>query len=221
MKLKKRGQSFMDIIEKPILCKACFQKFYPSFYRKVMEREILLCDECLKGVEMLLEEEKFFDSKVLFLSTYQGKIKKWLKYYKEYYDVALAPCFLSPFYLFLKMYSSHYTFVPCPSTKKKNEERGFKALSLILESQGFPVLDCLIKGEEEEQKSKKYLSRFSSQKITLDETVDLSATKGIILFDDVMTTGETFRQSYECLKKCYSKKIKGVILAKNTHKNTL
>lgn len=63
----------MDIIEKPILCKACFQKFYPSFYRKVMEREILLCDECLKGVEMLLEEEKFFDSKVLFLSTYQGE----------------------------------------------------------------------------------------------------------------------------------------------------
>jgi len=42
-----------------------------------MEREILLCDECLKGVEMLLEEEKFFDSKVLFLSTYQGKIKEW------------------------------------------------------------------------------------------------------------------------------------------------
>lgn len=205
----------MDIIEKPIVCRSCLKPFYPGEYRKLMEKEIILCEECLQGVEVLLKKEKFHGVEILYLSTYSKKIKEWLKYYKEYRDVALAPCFLAPFRLSLKCFAFSSVFVPCPSTKKREQERGFSTLSLMLESQGFPVLNCLAKEKEEEQKGKRFLQRFDSQSIVLEDSKCFEGISQIVLFDDVMTTGETFYQSYLCLRKYYSGKIKGVILAKN------
>ena len=68
----------LDITRKPICCRACFKDFNPSFARLLLEKEPLLCDECISNIKKELVIKDTFGIKTIFLSTYDGIMKNWL-----------------------------------------------------------------------------------------------------------------------------------------------
>lgn len=196
-------------------CLACMEKFSPPPIRNFLEKKPILCDTCLEGVDSLIQEKTFAGTKILFLSGYSGNMKKWLLQYKEGLDVALSPCFLSPYLLLLRTYYFRSVFVPLPSSEKKNQERGFVHLEEILRSANLPFLSVLAKEEETEQKELGPSGRRDGKKMRLLPGTSSLSGKHIVLFDDVLTTGETFRKALALLKTLPVASIRGLVLMDN------
>lgn len=205
----------MNTIENQDYCKSCFKDLRLPPFRKLIENYPLLCDECISQINMKSEVRKIGGISVIFLSDYDGILKTWLMNYKEYGDIELAPCFLYCFLPLLHLFFRDYTFVPCPSSQKRIEKRGFDHLSEMLKASHLPYRLLLCQKTTVEQKNVKGQDRHKEKGIFLnEENVDLSDSK-IVLFDDVLTTGATFLQSLEQLRKCNAKTIKGLILMDN------
>ncbi len=205
----------MNTIENPAYCKSCFKELHLAPFRRLIENAPLLCDECISQINMKLEVREIKDIKVMFLSDYDGIMKTWLMNFKEYGDIELAPCFLSPFLPLLRLLFRDYIFVPCPSSEKRIKKRGFDHLSEMLKASRLPYRSLLCQKSAVEQKNVKGQERQKKKGIALmDENCDLSEKK-IVLFDDVMTSGATFLQSYEQIRKTKAKKIVGLIIMDN------
>lgn len=211
---------FIPTTEEPIYCRACFQRINASPIRLFLEPHPYLCDTCIQQIEKKMEWRKSFGISTLFLSDYQGIMKGWLQQYKEYGDIALAPCFLSLFKPFLSFFFPGFLFVPLPSSPSRIKARGFAHLEEMLKAVSLPYLTALTKGETE-QKLKDPLKRREKQGISL--VVDEKKIEGtnIVLFDDVMTTGSTFRESAEVLSRYHPKKMRGLILMDNFRQEDL
>jgi len=202
-------------------CKSCIKEIKLNPARYLLERKPLICDECISSIDTKLEFRKAFDVETLFLSSYSGIIKQWLMNFKELKDVELGPCFLNIFLPIIQTAFPHYLFIPLPSCKSRVMERGFDHLSLILESSHLRFLSALEKEEDSEQKKNSGPERFKAKRISLkNPNLDLSKEK-VVLFDDVYTTGSTFKESLEAIKKAKPKKIKGLIIMDNFHVDEL
>ncbi len=205
----------MNTTENQAFCKSCFKDLHLSPFREFIENEPLLCDECISQIKVKMEIRKIANIKVLFLSDYDGILKTWLMNYKEYGDIELAPCFLYCFLPVLHLLFRNYIFVPCPSSQKRIEKRGFDHLSEMLKASHLPYRSLLFQKTTVEQKNVKGQDRLKGKGISLkDENVNLSDSK-IVLFDDVLTSGATFLQSLEQLRKCKPKAMKGLIIMDN------
>lgn len=209
----------LEITRKPICCRACFKDFNPSFARLLLEKEPLLCDECISNIKKELVIKETFGIKTIFLSTYDGIMKNWLMNFKEYGDIMLAPCFLYIFRPFLKVLFPDDIYVPLPSAKERINKRGFDHLPEMLKASHLPYSLALEKNSDgPEQKTLKSSARFKKKGIALTSEATSLTGKKIVLFDDVMTSGSTFRQSYEEIMKIKPKKVSGLILLDNFNK---
>ncbi len=205
----------MSTTKNQVYCKSCFNTLSLPPYRRLIEKRPLLCNTCISQINIKLEIRKVNDIKVLFLSDYDGIMKTWLMNYKEYGDIELAPCFLYCFLPIIRLMFHDYVFVPCPSSEDRINKRGFDHLTEILKASRLPHQSLLCKRSALEQKNMKGQDRFKKKGIYLvDDKCDLSNRK-IVLFDDVMTTGSTFLQSLEQLRKCNPQKIVGLIIMDN------
>lgn len=205
----------MNTIRKPVYCRSCFKEMRLAPCREIIENKPLICDECISQINVKLEVRKIFDTDVLFLSDYDGLMKTWLMNYKEFGDIELAPCFLYLYKPFLRLFFPRYTYVPCPSSEKRIQKRGFDHLSEMLKSSSFPFEQILYQKSTIEQKNEKGSGRFKDKGIAIKEGVSNLSEKKIVLFDDVFTTGSTFYQSLLQIRKCMPKQIKGVIVMDN------
>lgn len=205
----------MNTIRKPAYCKSCFAEIRLAPCREMIENNPLLCDKCISKINTKLEVRKIFDIEILFLSDYDGLMKTWLMNYKEFGDIELAPCFLYLFKPFLRVFFPGYTYVPCPSSDKRIQKRGFDHLSEMLKSSSLPYEQILCQKSVIEQKNEKGTERFKDKGIVLKEGIYDLSEKKIVLFDDVFTTGSTFYQSLMQIRKHRPKRIKGVIIMDN------
>lgn len=205
----------MNTIRKPAYCKSCFAEIKLAPCREIIENNPLLCDQCISKINAKLEVRKIFDTEILFLSDYDGLMKTWLMNYKEFGDIELAPCFLYLFKPFLRLFFPGYTYVPCPSSEKRIQKRGFDHLSEMLKSSSLPYQQILCQKSVIEQKNEKGMERFKSKGIAVKDDVSDISEKKIVLFDDVFTTGSTFYQSLSLIRKLTPKQIKGVIIMDN------
>ena len=204
-----------------IYCKSCFKEISLKSLRYLIEKKPLLCDDCISNISTKLEERNINGTKILFLSSYSGLMKQWLMNFKELGDVELAPCFLYLFLPIIKLKYPGYVFVPLPSSEKRIQKRGFDHLSLILQAFHLPFSNLLLKEDNEEQKNLNGPERFKKKGIALiNRQTDFSGKK-IILFDDVYTTGSTFRESLAEVQKLHPLKVKGLILMDNFHLDSL
>lgn len=209
----------LDITRKPVCCKACFKDFTPSFSRMLLEKEPFLCDECISEIQKELVVKDTFGVKTTFLSNYDGILKNWLMNYKEYGDIMLASCFLHVFLPLLRLKFPGYIYVPLPSAKERIEHRGFDHLPEMLKASNLPYCLALEKvSDGPEQKTLKASKRFKSKGIRLTSKAHELEGKKIVLFDDVMTSGSTFEQSYHEICQIHPKKVVGLILLDNFDK---
>lgn len=195
-------------------CKICFQPIKTTPLRFFIEDEPLICDSCLSKIYVDLHRRKHYGASILFLSTYTGALKDWLFQYKENLDIELAPVFLYLFVPILKFLYRNYLFIPLPSSEDKESKRGFSHLEEMLKSHHFNYIKAFRKNDVE-QKEKGRTDRYEDEGITLMIDPEKLMDKKIILFDDVFTTGNTFKSSLDCLKKIKTKTVKGLILLDN------
>ncbi|MFA6829571.1 MAG: phosphoribosyltransferase family protein [Bacilli bacterium] len=199
-----------------MICTSCLQEFSTTPIRGIIEKEPFLCDECISQIKIRLEHHLLFGIDCLFLSEYDGIIKKWLMDYKENLDIELAPCFLFVFLPLLRIKYAGWTFVPLPSNALRVEKRGFNHLEEMLKASKLNYLDCLIKEEMIQQKQLGPSERLSKKNIYLKKGIDLQGKK-IVLFDDVYTSGGTLKNSLSSVIKAHPKEIKALILMNNGH----
>ena len=133
--------------------------------------------------------------------------------YKEQLDYELRRLFLVPLKPFLVPFCRRRTVVCCPSSPENERRRGFRPLAEMLTAASLPFVEPLEKGEGS-QKRASLAGRLRDQGIRLR---DASSVQGrdVLLFDDVFTTGETFRQSLQALRAGRPRSVRGLILLDN------
>lgn len=200
-------------------CLNCLKKRSVSPLRKRIEKEPVLCDDCLHSLKKDLVKDSRFNTDILFLSSYDGLRKERLRKYKEYGDIVLSKAFLYYYLPWVKLLFFSYIIVPLPSSDKRNEERGFIHLEERLKAVKLPYLSCLKKTSAKEQKEKNASERRRGKDIIFAGKREDVEGKRILLFDDVFTSGSTFRNSLEAIRKENPKKVKGLILRDNFKSN--
>lgn len=197
-------------------CLTCFEKLKISTFREIVENKSLICDACLENIPVLLKTIKLFSCKITLLSKYDSVFQTYLKNYKEYKDFELRKVFLYPFLSYIKIKFHNYLFIPCPSSKKRIEERGFDHLEEILKVNNIKYKLLLKKNSNIMQKDNNLTNRFLDESISIIKGKEKEVeNKKIVLFDDVLTTGNTFKNSLLCLRKFKPKKIVGLIIMDN------
>lgn len=196
------------------LCRNCLKPLRVGALRHLLERDPCLCDECLSQLDFELERHDFKGIKVFFVYRYSGLIRDILLRYKERLDVALAPVFLAFIHPFLRLYLKGRILVPVPSLASRMEERGFSHLDTMLDSYSLPHVDILSK-RGEVQKGKGFLERREEKTIFLEKTDESLFDRKVVLFDDVMTSGESLLQSYEAVLSLSPKSVSAIVLMDN------
>ena len=195
------------------MCISCFNEIESNSLRELLENNPVLCKECISKIKTKLSFERIDGCNILFLGEYDGMIKSWLMNFKEYGDIELAKAFLYVYLPLIKLLYHGYIFVPCPSSDERNNKRGFIHLEEILKAYNLPYWLALSKKSSFERKNLKALGRISSKdEITLNDKAKEIENKKIVIFDDVYTTGFTFKSSLNALKKANPKRIRGLIL---------
>lgn len=120
--------------------------------------------------------------------------------YKDGKDRWLAPIFLTPYALFLKLRYRSYVFIGAPSSPEMIQMRGYypvyemlKAIDLRVEQHAFKKTENVkqsLQGGEIRKNIKDY--------IVLND-IELIRNKRVVLFDDLVTTGSTLRACYDLL----------------------
>lgn len=201
-------------------CKICFEKIDFSFLRNVVEHDINICSSCLDKIKVELSSSIIEGVKVKFLSFYDGILKQSILAYKESRDYELRDIFLYLFIPYIKYYSFNYIFVPIPSTKDNINRRGFNHLEDMLTPYKIKYVNALDNISNDMQKELKQTKRIKNKNIVLNSNAYQLKNKNIILFDDVYTTGSTLISSIKEIKKISPKRIKGLILMRNTYQIT-
>lgn len=128
---------------------------------------------------------------------------------------------LSDYFSSLRIYSAELLVVPIPLSKKRMKKRGFNQSLLIAqtfaEKQSLKIIsDSLfrIKDTPPQSELKDYQKRQENVKNCFEvKNVEKLKGKNIILIDDVVTSGATFKEAAFALKKAQVKKIIALAVA--------
>jgi competence protein ComFC len=120
--------------------------------------------------------------------------------YKECGDEALKEVFLQPVIRKLRRRYRGMTLCLMPSSEEKKKERGFSHLMEMYASLGLPMMEPFIKNESTVQKKLTYVGRqMIMDQISLRNGMVLP--EKIVLCDDVITTGATFKGALHCIDR--------------------
>lgn len=173
-------------------CLICFK----SVLRGISLMRILnndqLCYACRQHLKLKLKSQLFHGVKLYTLYEYDKDSSQYLVRFKDYGDTALAPIFLSPIKILLKILFRKDTLVFVPSSKQMLEYRGFHHLELMVEGLNMNVEHDLEKTNE--------IQRFSKSRTVHFKRVTSKKYKNVILFDDVITSGNSLHAAVKLLK---------------------
>ncbi len=171
-----------------------------------------LCEKCRHDLKRVKKSRQLRDLPLTVLYDYNEAFQKCIIQYKECYDEALAPIFLYDFKAKLKRKYKNCVLIPMPSSKQRKNERGFDHVEKMFECLNLPIIHCLYKKGDYDQKSRKKQERSQIQDILcLDESSQLP-NKKIILVDDICTSGSTLLAAYRLIKK-EGRKVEACVVA--------
>lgn len=148
-----------------------------------------VCSACLNKFEVIESDFIFNGFCMLVLYDYNSFFQKLLFQYKGYYDVALAPVFLTIFKNDILDKYSGYTFVVLPSSKEDDEIRGFNPNIEIIKSLGLDIFNGLYKNIKYKQTSSNDRNKIAD--VLKIKDGHLLKGKKVVIFDDVITSGST------------------------------
>jgi competence protein ComFC len=149
--------------------------------------------------------ESFFDYGPIF--------KSRIHQYKSLGDIVLGQTFLHQHHDYLKLKYHGYTFVPAPSHDEHKQQRGFQHLDEILYSLGLPITHVFFKNKPYRQAEQDFQGRQGIRNI-IQRQEHILVPQKIVLFDDVITTGETIRSMIRQLPNNQKINIKIIVLAR-------
>lgn len=161
-----------------------------SFYQIVTHDP--LCSLCRKSLNGKMKKTKFRNTDLYSFYTYED-LGQYLIRYKDYLDLGLALIFLAPYNIILNALFKNYDIVLIPSSERMIERRQFNHLELMLQDCSLKKYDCLIKHED-------YIQRFSHDKnLGFSFKKDITFDK-VIIFDDVITSGNSMLSALDLIK---------------------
>ena len=159
-----------------------------------------ICGECRSQWQKHRKREMLDDIPMEALWQYNGAFSSCLLQFKELHDEALKDVFLYPFVNRLRHRYRGYTLLLMPSSREKQEERGFSHLKEMFECLHLPMLEPFIKESSRVQKALGRKGRMEMEHSILRRK-EIELPKKILLVDDVCTTGSTLRGALHTLKK--------------------
>ncbi len=177
--------------------------------------EDALCPDCRKEFAGHKHTGKQHGVCYTALYPYDETFKGYLYALKECYDVRIAPVFLFPYIRWFKQMKKRFEFVyPC-SSETIFLERRFDPCALILGSIGIETRP-LFKREGHMIQKRLTLNQRHKNAQTI-QLVNSPNKERVIMFDDVMTSGETIQRCIQLLRP-HVKEIRVIVLAKPVFK---
>jgi competence protein ComFC len=195
-----------------ITCKVCFS---PIYYRHLFQwhRPPCLCSTCDHQLEWHHQLTTFQGISMESFLDYGPLFKSRIHLYKTLGDIELGKTFLYPQHDYLKLKYSGFTFLPAPSHQDHIAQRGFHHLREILLPLGFPILEVFYKNKAYRQAEQDSRGRQEIHDV-IQRDPHTPIPKKIVLFDDVMTTGETMRRMIRLMPIQQKYELKIVVLAR-------
>jgi competence protein ComFC len=164
------------------------------------------------------------------LSTFEGwSIESFLDYgpffksrihqYKALGDIELGKTFLHQHQDYLRIKYRGFTFLPAPSFSEHVLQRGFHHLDEILLPLGIPLLHVFYKNKPYRQAEQDVQGRQGIHDV-IQRHADTPLPRKLVLFDDVMTTGETIRSMTRLIPIHEKFDLKIIVLARKIETNS-
>jgi len=201
-----------------ITCKVCFS---PIHYRHIFQwhRSPLLCSACHHQLEWHHQLSTFEGYPIESFLDYGPLFKSRIHQYKTLGDLELGKTFLHQHYDYLRLKYRGFTFLLAPSHPDHLVDRGFHHLDEILVPLGFPLLHVFYKNKAYRQAEQDYHGRQGIHNVIQRHT-DKPLPRKLVLFDDVMTTGETIRSMTRLIPIHEKFDLKIIILARTIETNS-
>lgn len=192
-------------------CVICFKDVYriPSIYHLLYQPPI--CFECLSKLEMIDKTFIKANKPTRILYRYNDFFKQLLFQYKGQYDLALKDAFLCISKEELQRKYREYLIVIIPSSKEDNEKRGFCPNEKIVETFSHDIFKGLYKSINYKQTSQK--DRRGIKKVLQIENGYLLTNRKVLVFDDVITSGNTMQATIDLIASYHPKCIEILVLA--------
>jgi predicted amidophosphoribosyltransferase len=194
------------------ICKVCF---LPIRVRHLFQfgRRPMLCAKCYTQLEWHHQITSFEGFSLESFFDYGPIFKARIHQFKGFGDVVLGPTFLHQHIMYLKLKYHRFSVVSAPSHPNDIQQRGFHHLDEILTPLGLPMVQIFYKNKYHRQAEQDAQGRFGIQQV-IERYQSIRLPRKILLFDDIMTTGETVRTMLKLLPIMKKTDVKIVVLAR-------
>jgi len=176
-------------------------------------RHDYLCREHELFLKIKIKQVSIEHRKINYFFVYDHNMASLFFRYKEHNDIPLCGCLFYPQRKQLKNLIQERSVVIVPSSVNKTQARGFHPLQLALEICGIKSLDVLQKVDSLNQKNKRKKERQLTQ--FRMNTCQEKITHEVVLFDDVLTTGNSLMRCWDILES-QGHRVFGCVLAINS-----
>ena len=194
------------------ICKVCF---LPIRTRHLFQwwRKPLQCAKCYAQLEWHHQISSFEGFPIESFFDYGPVFKARIHQFKGFGDVVLGPTFLHQHAMYLKLKYHGFSFLSAPSHPFDIQQRGFHHLDEIVLSLGLPMVQAFYKNKHHRQAEQNAEGRKEIQHV-IERHPSVRLPRKILLFDDIMTTGETIRSMLKLLPSVEKNDVKILVLAR-------
>ena len=183
--------------------------------------DMFLCNNCLSRLDRVDNHTFIMDTEVFYPYFYDDIMKNMIRDYKFERITAYAHIFSEMILQFDKrtnLFKDYDYLLPAPMHEKKKRKRGFDHIRLIsdmfIKETNLIYFNSLIKSKS--TKSQHDLNKFERED-NLKEAFEFKDDKSlegksILIFDDIVTTGNTLREIREVLYTRNPKKVSALTL---------
>ena len=193
-------------------CLICFKEIgkQPSLYHLCHQSS--LCFNCLNQFTIYNQQHLFHGYPLTILYHYNDFFKQILFQYKGQGDYALKDAFLNAFYDFKIRYRRHLIAI-VPSSKQDDQRRGFNPNEMIVRSFSNNIFAGLYKSAAYKQTSQN--DRSQVKKIIKIKDGNMLTNRDVVIFDDVITSGNTIIACANLIASFHPKSISIIVMASN------